>query len=61
MSANTVVYRGYIISVGEILDYDVVIDRYVHVNAGTIVKVGVRAESGNKLMAGEVVLGYGAA
>lgn len=38
-----------------------IVEKFVHVNAGAIVKAGARVENGRKLDAGEVVLGCGVA
>ena len=51
--------KGSIISVGAIIDHDVCVEEYVHVNAGAICKAGSVINSLEKLEAGQVVLGYG--
>lgn len=58
VNANTTVEQGSIISVGSIVDHDVVVESCCHVNAGAICKAGSRIETGRKLEAGEVVIGY---
>lgn len=58
MNSYSEIGEGSIISVGAIVDHDVVIGRCCHVNAGAIVKAGGRLEEYVKLEAGEVRYGY---
>lgn len=58
MNANSVIGEGSIISVGAIVDHDVVIGKFCHINSGAIVKAGAEVVSYEKLEAGKVVLGY---
>lgn len=58
VNANSQIGIGCIISVGVVVDHDVMLGDCVHVNAGAIVKAGDKVESERKLEAGEVVLGY---
>lgn len=46
---------------GAIIDHDMVVNEFVHVNARAIVKVGAKVESVSKLEAGEIMLGSGTA
>lgn len=58
VNANSQVGIGCIISVGAVVDHDVILGDCAHVNAGAIVKDGGKVESEGKLEAREVVLGY---
>ena len=55
---NCSIGKGCILSVGAIVDHDAVVEPFVHMDAGSICKSGGRIETGRKLGAGEVVLGY---
>ena len=58
MNAHSVIGDGAIISVGSIVDHDVSIGKYCHINSGAIVKAGAVIQEYVKLEAGEVILGY---
>ena len=58
MNVNSVVKSGCIISVGAIVDHDVIVEEYVHVNTGAICKAGSHIEALRKIDSGEVVQGY---
>lgn len=58
VNANSRVGIGCIISVGAIVDHDVVLEDCVHVNAGAICKAGSFVAKETKLEAGQVVKGY---
>lgn len=58
VNTNAVIRRGCIVSAGAIVDHDAVVGAFSHVNIGAIVKASARVDSGRKLEAGEVVLGY---
>ena len=58
VNTHSVIGKGCILSVGAVVDHDVVIEDFVHVNAGTICTSGSKVNSGRKLEAGEVVRGY---
>ena len=55
---NTTIRTGCIISVGVIVDHDVIIEKCCHINAGAIVKAGATVEEYTQLEAGKVKLGY---
>ena len=55
---NSSIGKGCILSVGAIVDHDAAVEPFVHMDAGSICKSGGRIETGRKLGAGEVVLGY---
>lgn len=57
-NANSKIGRGCIISVGAIVDHDVVLEDCVHINAGAICKAGSFVAKEIKLEAGQVVKGY---
>ena len=48
-NANSVIGEGSIISVGAIVDHDVVIGKFCHINSGAIVKAGAEVTSCEKL------------
>jgi UDP-N-acetylbacillosamine N-acetyltransferase len=52
------VWDRCIISVGAIVDHDVILEECVHVNAGAICKAGSTVTAEIKLEAGQVVKGY---
>ena len=56
--ANAKVERGSIISVGAIVDHDVIVGECAHVNAGAICKAGSVIPQSLKLEAGQVMKGY---
>ena len=58
VNANSRVGVGCIISVGAIVDHDVILEDCVHVNAGAICKAGSFVAKETKLEAGQVVKGY---
>ena len=58
VNAHTVLEEGCLVSVGAIVDHDVVMGAYSHINAGAICKAGSRIESGRRVETGEIVLGY---
>lgn len=58
VNANSKLGLGCIISVGSIVDHDVVLEDCVHVNAGAICKAGSFVSKETKLEAGQVVKGY---
>ena len=58
VNTNSSIGKGCILSVGCIVDHDVVIEDYVHVNAGAICKGGAHFIEATKIEAGEVVHGY---
>lgn len=49
---------GCIISPGAIVDHNVTIGKYCHINAGAICKAGAVILAGTKLDAGEIAKGY---
>lgn len=61
INANAVIGIGCIVSVGAIVDHDAVLEDYVHVNSGAIVKARGKVAKETKLEAGQVVMGYGTA
>ncbi len=58
MNAHSSIGKGCIISVGSIVDHDVMVENFVHINVGAICMAGSHIEAGRKLEAGEIVHGY---
>lgn len=54
INANAVIKLGSIIGMGSLIDHDVTIDKFCHINTGSIVKANCKIESYSRIDTGEV-------
>lgn len=58
INTNSIVKKGCIISVGAMVDHDVLLEEFIHMNAGFVCQAGDYIAELRKLEAGEIVLDY---